>query len=316
MILEELKRVLFRHKGVWIFLAMCIGIILLYIYSNRFYIKYDQYQIISECYIPFEGELTEYKLNELKNICDENRSTYYENGFAYDSLYSNAVSLMQQVDQPFLLYEPGWNSLIGNIADNYCVLTVLLIFSVLIFALDSGHKIRNLFNTSVNGRRRLLLTKVLIYTGVAFAVILIQGLIEYILAVCLIGMRHPEAPIQSILAFRDCSLNVTVIQGYIIVLFLRFTGAIMGGLFVGMIASLTRNIYISIISGIIIFFEGYFFSALYDCIYLLPQHLFVSYGTLTEGHLLNIIIVSAGIIFLLFTVLVTVNNERSRRRIV
>lgn len=99
-------------------------------------------------------------------------------------------------------------------------------------------------------------------------------------------------------------------------MFLRFLGAVFGGLAVCLVAAIGRSIYVSVITGILVFFEAYFFSGLYDYRYLVPQHLFVSYKTLTEGEPGRVVGVSLAVIVLMLIVILAFNNERSRRRLV
>lgn len=316
MIIEEFKRVLFIQKGIWLIPILLIASILIYINRYENYIVKEQYQVLSECYIPYEGPLTEEKIRMLEAEYEKSEGDEGWISVSYKSICEKARKTLEEMETPYLVYGNGWNSLIGNLADNNGLLITLLILAVLIFGFDAGHKMQNLLNTLVNGRRKLIITRILVYIAMSLAVILVQGCTEYIIAKECIGLRHPKAPIQCISAFKDCTLKISLVEAYIVVLAFKFVGAVIGGMLVCFVATITRNIYVSVVAGVLVLFEGYFFSGLYDYRYLIPQHLFVSYNTLMDRRIHSVIAVAIVVIVLLLIGILAFNNERSRRRLV
>ena len=130
------------------------------------------------------------------------------------------------------------------------------------------------------------------------------------------GLRCPNAPVQSYSGFWECALDISLIEAYALVLLMRFIGAVIGGLVTCLVATVARDLYISIVMGMLVFFEGYFLSGLYKYDYLLPQHLFVSYYTLSEAETGCVVLVSSIVIVLLFVGILVVNNEWNRRRLI
>lgn len=139
MILEEFKRVLFIQKGICLILILLIVSVLIYVNYNKNYIEKEQYQVLSESYIPYEGPLTEEKLMELKTEYEKQEDGEGWLQYAYKSIYEHADNAFKEMDEPFLVYANGWNSLIANLADNNGLLIALLIFAVMIFAFDAGN---------------------------------------------------------------------------------------------------------------------------------------------------------------------------------
>lgn len=314
MIPAEFKKILFVQKGIFIILAMLAFDYFWYCHTNRFVIETEQFKDESVLYAVYEGEITQEKLEQIENDYKnyEPDNSYFD--VAYKSIIEDAERKLEKMEEPYLVYSRGWSSLIAELSPNYPLMIVSLIMSVLIFASDSGSKVRNLHNTSVNGRRRMTAARIVVYAAIELVFIAIQGIMEYIYAVSFIGARCPAAPLQSVL--ENCILNISIIEGYLIVLLLKFIGTLIGGLAVCLIASIIRNVYMSFVTGVLMFFEWYFLSALYELPYLIPEHLFVSNKYFCNGNLDNVIFISAIIITVILTAILLINNERSRRRII
>ena len=316
MILEEIKRVLIRYKGIFIIVIMFALSLSDYFKLFGDYITHEQYQVLSECYKEYEGDLTKEKLMLIKNDYENRIGGFgYEPG-AYKSIYESACSNMENMEKPFLVYDNGWRTLIANPADNKYLLLAFMIFAIISFGVDSGNKMQNIFNTSVNGRRRLVITRISVYCLFAAMIVLLQGITEYFIAAQFMGLRCPNAPVQSYSGFWECALDISLIEAYVLVLLMRFLGAVIGGLVICLVATIARNLYISIVMGMLIFFEGYFLSGLYKYDYLLPQHLFVSYNTFDKADTGAVVLVSLIVIVLLLAGILAVNNEWNRRRLI
>lgn len=310
MIKAELRRVFLVQKGLLLILIMCVAVAIYYYIKNESHITLEQYQQLSEFYIEFEGEVTE----EKKDIINKGYEKYY--GKPCEEAYLYQVVKDDIQDKTYLVYDEGWNSLITFGYSDYPLWVAVIIIGTVIFAYDAGHKVQNIHNTSVNGRRKLILARIAVWCVSSFLLVLVSGLTELVMAKAFVGLRCFDGPIQATAIFKECTMNLSLFEGVLLANLLKFVGVVMIGLFIGVIASLIRNMYISIIAAIVVTFENFFFSALFDKPYLMPFRLLMPYQAINTNNVFKVTVVALIIIGVLFTACIFVNNEKSRRRLV
>ncbi len=311
MILAELKKILFSQKGILIILVMLVFDYFWFCDQNKWFIGAEQYEIKSQVYEMYEGALDAEKLERIKadyNYVGEDNGNI---SAAYRSIIAVAENNLETMDKPYLVYDWGWRTLIENAVANTPLVITGLVMSVIIFAMDAGSKVKNILNTSVNGRRKMIWSRITSYATIMFAFIVLQGVLEFLYASMLIGVRCYDAPVQSILSL--CTMDISLMGAYTLVLLLEYIGVIVAGLAVCLIASVFRNMYISIVVGALVFYEGYFLSYMYDWPYLIPEHLLASYNYFQGTDVTGVLIVSVVAIAVLCIVINIINNERSRR---
>ena len=154
----------------------------------------------------------------------------------------------------------------------------------------------------------------MVYSGLCVVFVLAQGLLELVMADRLIGVGCPFAPIQSII--ESSPMNISLIGAYGITLLFKLVGLLMGGIVVCFFASMLRSMYLSVVVSVMIFFEFYFFSFIYDKPYLLPEHLFCSYAYLDGTDIKKPLIVTFVVMVLSFAGACIFNSEKSRRKLI
>ena len=310
MIRAELKRILWFQKGILIILIMCAAVALYYYIKNESKITEEQYQQLSEFYIEFEGEITEEKRDAINKGFEQYYGKPCDEAYLYQNVKNNTE------DRTYLVYDYGWNSLISFGYPDYPLWVAVIILGTLIFTYDAGHKVQNIHNTSYNGRRKLVLSRTIVWCLLSLVLVFVNGLTEFLMAKIFVGLRCFDGPIQAALAFTDCTMNITLLEGVLLANLIKFIGVVMIGLFMGVIATLIRNMYITIIASTVVTFEKYFLSALFDRPYLMPLRLLMPYQAINTNNVAKVIAVGLIIIVLLLVGIIIINNEKSRRRLV
>ena len=310
MIKAELRRVFLVQKGLLLILIMCVAVAIYYYIKNESYITKEQYQQLSEFYIKFEGEVTE----EKKDVINKGYEKYYGKPCVEAYLYQVVKDDTQ--DKTYLVYDEGWNSLITFGYSDFPLWVAVIIMGTVIFAYDAGYKVQNIHNTSVNGRRKLILARIAVWCVSSFLLVLVSGLTELVMAKVFVGLRCFDGPIRAAGTFTDCTMNISLFEGILLANFLKFIGVVMIGLFMGFVATLIRNMYITIIASTVVTFENFFLSALFDKPYLMPFRLLMPYQAINTNNVFRVLVVAFIIIGVLFTACILINNEKSRRRLV
>ena len=313
MILAELKKTLFGHKGAIVILLLLIYNAYWFYSTNEFIIDSEQYQVYSKCYEKYEGKLDEELLEEIKRDYKEVGFDGYE-AMAYQSLIQDAEKKLTTMDEPYIVYYWGWGALIYNLRTSTPLIMFGMIFSVIIFALDSDSKVRNLLNTSVLGRRNLVFSRFAVYSGLSVVFVALQGILEFVMADRLIGVGCLSAPIQNIIEISP--MNISLMGAYIVTMLLKLLGLLLGGIVVCFLSSILRSMYLSVIASVMIFIEYYFFSYLYDKPYLLPEHLFCSYRYFEGADLKKPLIVTFAVMILAIVGTYISNSEKNRRKLI
>ena len=313
MILAELKKTLFGHKGIIVKLLL-LKYNAFWLYStNEIVIDSEQYQVLSDCYERYEGKLDRELLEEIKKDYKEVGFDWYE-GTAYQSLIQDAEKKLASMDEPYLGYYWGWGALIYNLRTSTPLIMFGMIFSVIIFALDSDSKVRNLLNTSYLGRRSLIFSRFAVYSGLSLLFVLMQGILEFVMADRLIGVGCLSASIQNIIEISP--MNISLMGAYIVTMLLKLLGLLLSGIVVCFLSSMLRSMYLSVIASVMIFMEYYFFSYLYDKPYLLPEHLFCSYKYFEGTDQKKPLVVTFAAMILAIVGTYIFNSEKSRRKLV
>ena len=313
MILAELKKTLFGHKGIIVILLLLIYNAYWVYSTNEIVIDSEQYQVLSDCYEKYEGKLDRELLEEIKKDYKEVGFDGYE-GTAYQSLIQDAEKKLASMDEPYIVYYWGWRALIYNLRTSTPLIMFGMIFSVIIFALDTDIKVRNLLNTSYLGRRNLIFSRLLVYSGLCIVFVFMQGILEFVMADRLIGVGCLSAPIQNIIEISP--MNISLMGAYIVTMLLKLLGLLLSGIVVCFLSSMLRSMYLLVIASVMIFMEYYFFSYLYDKPYLLPEHLFCSYRYFEGTDIKKTLIVTFVIMILAIVGTYIFNSEKSRRKLV
>ena len=313
MILAELKRILWYQKGIFIILAILLFDFYWFSDKNSSFIENEQYITLSQVYERYEGPLDEQKLKVIEEDYKACGEAGYE-GWAYSSVIEHAKRVLESEEQPYLVYNSGWEAIAYDFSANEPLILMGLVFAVLIFAFDAGSKVKNIVQTSVNGRRQMILSRIGAYGSIMLGFVFGQGILEFVYASARIGTRCLEAPVQSVMS--NCTMDMSLIQAYALVLFLRYIGVLLAGVIVCLVASVVKNMYMSIIVGALVFYEGYFFSYIYDWEYLLPEHLISSYVYFEGANLLKAMCIAVMLIISVIMIVCYVENESSRRKLI
>ncbi len=313
MILAELKRILWYQKGIVIVLAVLLFDFYWFCDKNSSFIENEQFVTLSQVYERYEGPLDEDKLKLIEADYKTCSKEGYE-GLAFNSILWFAKNQLEKSSEPYLVYERGWDAIAYDFSANEPLIIIGLVLAVIAFASDAGNKVKNIVQTSVNGRRQMILSRIGVYSGIMLCFVLVQGILEFVYASTMIGTRCLDAPVQSFML--NCTMDITLIQAYALVLFLRYIGVLLAGVIVCLVASVTKNMYMSIIVGALVFFEGYFFSYIYEWEYLLPEHLIASYMFFEGANLVKTLCITLVTILILLGVICHIENESSRRKLV
>lgn len=313
MIIAELKKTLFGHKGIVVMLLLIIYNAYWFYSVNETFIEHEQYKVTARCYEKYEGKIDRELIEEVKKDYEIVGPDEYI-GAAYREFIDEAEYKLLSMENPYVVYRWGWNALVHNPRTNTPLVIFGLVFSMIIFALDSDSKVRNLLNTSFLGRRNLIFSRFAVYSGLCLVFVLMQGILEFVMADKLIGVGCLLAPIQSIIDISP--MNISLIGAYMVTMLLKLLGLLMGGIVVCFISSILRSMYMLAIASVMIFWETYFFSYLYDKPYLLPEHLFCSYSYFEGTDIRKPLIVTFVVMIIAFVGIYIFNSERSRRKLI
>lgn len=142
---------------------------------------------------------------------------------AYDEL--NYVK--ESPDRRSMMYINGWEALIGNERLDYILIAAVILLSLLIFAVDHETGAAQLMLVTVNGRSKAFYFKQLILI-VSIVIIDLLFFAEEILVFHFrFGISDFNAPVQSLISFRECQFNISIIQALCIILIFRIIGSIL-----------------------------------------------------------------------------------------
>ena len=143
MILAELKKTLFGHKGIIVILLLLIYNAYWLYSTNEIFIEDEGYKETRKCYEKYEGKIDRELIEEVKKDYEIVGPDEHI-GAAYRQFIKEAGEQLATKEEPYVVYRWGWIALIYNPRTNTPLITFGLIFSVIIFALDSDSKVRNL----------------------------------------------------------------------------------------------------------------------------------------------------------------------------
>lgn len=260
---KELKKLLISYKGILI-LAVCLALKMLLvgffpeIKDNRIRLSQKQYDgYLAQLYGENTKEKSEYILTEYET-CRETKDQWdtmahlhnagelteeeweaYCDAYAYAELHINSAGLFAEKAEQFAtqsqklppahyIYEYGWQSVytLLHFPDVF-LLFGLLLLTAQSFSVEASGGILPVLLAARDGRKRLFGAKLLALLAVGFVTTLLGGGLE-VLTFYLRGfLNDGGVPIYSVSVMTNCRMNLSLAQGYALILGLRLAATLL-----------------------------------------------------------------------------------------
>ena len=160
------------------------------------------------------------------SIFNDTESFSYRNLFKTAEDYKSLKNLSLKIGKSSVLIETSSY----NIGD-YFVLAVLFLICIYMFNTEKDKGLYNLVKSTEKGRLSTILAKLCAFSLLAVIVSAAFIFSEYSINSLLYGMDTLDRNIQSIPEFRNCILNISVLQYYFLSVVIKTAGLLMIGMF-------------------------------------------------------------------------------------
>lgn len=259
----ELKKSLFTHRGIWIIL-ICILLKMLFLMffpelkDSRIKLSQKQYdKYLEQLYGVNTSEKSSWILAEYENakliieqrnsmqeryslgeISEEEWLIYVET-LNQAFISQNALTIFKEKTEQFAaqsvdvapahyIYEYGWNTVytLMRFPDIFLLLG-LLIIAAQSFASESNSGMLPILLAARNGRHHLFVAKLVSLLSISIFAALLSGGLEFMVIVLRGWCNDGKAPLYSISAMRNCTLELSLMNGYLRCLITRSLTAIL-----------------------------------------------------------------------------------------
>ncbi|MDR2569071.1 MAG: hypothetical protein LBD23_02075 [Oscillospiraceae bacterium] len=189
--------------------------------------------------------------------------------------------------EPYFFYEYGWKTVFNYFSyPDFILILPLIIISSAVFNSDLEHGITPILRSAKNGRGVLFITKVAAFVVIAAFLSIISGVLEIIIFNSRFALPETGVPIFSVATFAKTPIRISVLQGQIIIMLMRFVGAVLFGLQCIAFSIMLRNMVLSmfasamyfllpILLGSLLPIAGYLFLGLLTGVDILYQYSFI-----------------------------------------
>lgn len=211
MSISELKKILRNNVFRVMFVAIALANILTILYCSEkkeeVYVQYlnESQQQYVESYEVFIGELDE-RGELLLQARGENNSEFYKRNIQktrkdYSGL--KEINLDNQYNEGMEEYAKYSFGIFFSILFAFVTLEFLYFF-------EKRNGMIQILRSTKNGRRRMIRSKWIVYTGLVVVFAFVQEIITVLCYHAIYSLGNLECPVQSLSVFRDCSLNLTM----------------------------------------------------------------------------------------------------------
>lgn len=123
----------------------------------------------------------------------------------------------------YIMYANGWESLFA-MGYEYIFIIFAIIMSALIFAGEIDDGMEGFIVTCNNGKRKTIVSKLTILLGIMAIFIVGINIIHYCYVAENYQLNYGNFPIQSMQSFANCQLNLSIIQGFMLLNLIKYLG--------------------------------------------------------------------------------------------
>ena len=144
----------------------------------------------------------------------------------------------------------GWDIYFSYRTGDIFILCFLLLASILIFTTDHITGMYHIVYTTKNGRMKTAVSKIILTAIVSFAVSIIFVVEQLIIVGAFFSFSQPFAAIQNIVQFYLCPFQITIIQLFIVSLFLKCLASYMFCMVIETISAFLSHYVVIYLSGL------------------------------------------------------------------
>lgn len=154
----------------------------------------------------------------------------------------------------WVMYINGWEAFMAKERLDYTLVIAVVFLVLILFVFDTELGVASLTLSTVNGRSKAYFSKQLILIVFIISASLILLGTELIYFAVKYGLPCMNAPIQSLISFRESPLNISIVEGVLMMTFFRIIGYTLLAQITVLISEASKKLWIAaVISGGIIF---------------------------------------------------------------
>lgn len=242
--------------------------------------------------------------------------TLLEQEDGFQVLYDQYLYVCEDTRQRFFLETNGWAGLLGSENVDMTLLLVLLLLIVPVLCREYECGMDSLALTMRNGRRTLLLVKP--FTAIAAALLVCGGqlVVRWGWYLFRYGLPHGNYPVQSLQAYADCPLAVSLQETFLLTAVCKLFGVGFFALLVLTAAALTRQTSFTALAGaaaMLLPWLGMEQDAVYQLPLPLPFWLAKGFFAEKGTERMLILLAGCGVVLILCGVLLSVRHPSAYR---
>lgn len=245
-----------------------------YVDTEKEISKENEYEIINNVRVSIDKLYENYENGEISyddfssqlEILDD----YAVNKELFNIIYNKYQYAKESADNRYLLYDNGWNALLGTEWLDIPLILLLLILITPMFCTEYETSMVQILLSSKNGRVFLAISKILLAALITINISIIFSVTELWFFELKYGLPNGSYPLQSLECFYNSSANYTLMETYISIALYRIIGYIYFIIIIILVSVLTKRAITSLfISGLCIVIPNFLWSV--DSVkYLLP----------------------------------------------
>lgn len=317
----ELKRVLFKKKGILIIAAALFLEILSLSHSNSYradseveenkelYMTYmkkydgvadkDRYNELSaeieyleECIENannasdryYAGEITRAQMSELR----KKGLPYYDDLAVLKSIRTQYDYGLKDGKSGVIMYETGWILLLGRPYSNIIVPVVIILLIMPVFTEDYTYDMYRINDCCKNGKNKLFLSRITASVIIAFILCITVMAVDYFYFDIKYGLCSPMENISNIRGLKDSPVQLPLIINFMLTGVQMMIGSIIIIIITALFGQLLKNRFYGVVSAILLYIFPYIFFEKEQWVnYVLPISFFTDGGYVNGFELLK-----------------------------
>ena len=288
----ELKRVLFKKKGILIIAAALFLEILSLSHSNSYradseveenkelYMTYmkkydgvadkDRYNELSaeieyleECIENannasdryYAGEITRAQMSELR----KKGLPYYDDLAVLKSIRTQYDYGLKDGKSGVIMYETGWILLLGRPYSNIIVPVVIILLIMPVFTEDYTYDMYRINDCCKNGKNKLFLSRITASVIIAFILCITVMAVDYFYFDIKYGLCSPMENISNIRGLKDSPVQLPLIINFMLTGVQMMIGSIIIIIITALFGQLLKNRFYGVVSAILLYIFPYIF---------------------------------------------------------
>lgn len=225
----------------------------------------------------YDGEISKEEIDEISYKCNSILAT--ERGFK--ATYEQYLFVREQAENRYFLNTNAFSSLFNSCENVFFIFIYIILITVPMFCKEYESNMAKLLVTYQNGGKFLARRKIFFTVSCVSLFFIIDVVLRYTFFTILYGSVGSNYPLQSVQLFANSTLDITILQGYIIVCLTRLLGSILFTLFLLFISLFLKQSVSVALAGLIIAFVPLFLTVPTErYIYVAPISLIIGTGYL------------------------------------